>query len=166
MLKIILIYKHLISLPVRQALEPAFVIRYYLSVTNKWTLGQRHIRVLVHFEEFESAESIERCMWLWWETDYVSSYDMWWCPQLHLDRPVYSNPYWCQLCQTLGGVYLTVTIEGSMKNVNYQVRGLWRGRWRSSDLWAVTSESRPGRDDSSRDWRCAGLTLVTHESWH
>ena len=63
----------------------------------KWTLGQRHRWALVHLEEFESAESAERTlsghdenvevlpyrfMWLWGETDYVSSYDMCWlCPQ-------------------------------------------------------------------------------------
>ena len=36
-------------------------------------------------------------------------------PQLHVDRPGYSNNCWCQLCQTLGGIYLTVTIEDTMK---------------------------------------------------
>ena len=96
----------------------------------KWTFGQRHRRALVHLEELESAESAERtlsgydenvealpyrCMWLWGETDYVSSYDMWWCPQLHVDRPGFSNPCRCQLCQTLGGINLTVDIEDSMK---------------------------------------------------
>ena len=54
-------------------------------------------------------------MWLWVETDYVSSYDMWGCPQLNMDRPVYASPCRCQLCQTLGGIYLTVNIEDSMK---------------------------------------------------
>ena len=54
----------------------------------KWTFGQRHRRALVHLEELESAERAERtlsgyyenvealpyrCMWLWGETDYVSS---------------------------------------------------------------------------------------------
>ena len=58
---------------------------------------------------------IYRCMWLWGETDYVSSYDMWWCLQLHVDRPGYSNPCRCQLSQALGGIYLTVTIEESKK---------------------------------------------------
>ena len=97
----------------------------------KRTFGQRHRRALVHLEELESAESAERtlsgydenvealpyrCMWLWGETDYVSSYDMWWCPQLHVDRPGFSNPCRCQLCQTLGGINLTVDIEDSTKN--------------------------------------------------
>ena len=54
-------------------------------------------------------------MWLWGETDYVSSYDMWWCPQLHVDRPGFTNP--CQLCQTLGGINLRVDIEDSMMMV-------------------------------------------------
>ena len=85
---------------------------------------------LLHLEEFESAESAERtmsghdenvealsyrCMWLWGETDYVSSYDMCWCPRLHVDRPGYSNHRQSQLCQTLGGIYQTVTIDDSMK---------------------------------------------------
>ena len=97
---------------------------------SKWTFGQRHRRALVHLEELESAESAKRtlsgydenvealpyrCMWLWGETDYVSSYDMWWCPQLHVDRPGFSNPCRCQLCQTLGGINLTVDIEYSTK---------------------------------------------------
>ena len=75
-----------------------------------------------HLKEFESAERAERtlsghdenvealpyiCVWLWGETDYVSSYDMGWCPQLHVGRPSYSNPCWRQLCQTLGGIYMT-----------------------------------------------------------
>ena len=41
---------------------------------------------------------------------------MWWCPQLHVDRLGCSNPCRCQLCyKTLGGIYLTVAIEDSMK---------------------------------------------------
>ena len=98
----------------------------------KWTFGQRHRRALVHLEELESAESAERtlsgydenvealpyrCMWLCGETDYVSSYDMWWFPQLHVDRPGFSNPCRCQLCQTLGGINLTVDIEDSTKKI-------------------------------------------------
>ena len=68
----------------------------------------------------ENVEALSyKCMWLWGETDYVSSYDMWWCPQLHLDRPGCSNPCRCQLCQTLGGIYLTVDIEDSMKKILY-----------------------------------------------
>ena len=54
---------------------------------------------LVHLNEFESAERAERtlsghdesvealscrCMWMWGETDYVSSYYMWWWRQLYL----------------------------------------------------------------------------------
>ena len=31
-----------------------------------------------------------------------------------MDRPGYANPCRCQLCQTLGGIYLTVIIEYSM----------------------------------------------------
>ena len=46
------------------------------------------------------------------ETDYVSYYAMWSCPQLHL---AIQNPCRCQLYQTLGGIYLTVTIQDSMK---------------------------------------------------
>ena len=30
-------------------------------------------------------------LWLWWETDYISSYDIWWCLQLHVDIPGYPN---------------------------------------------------------------------------
>ena len=37
-------------------------------------------------------------------TVHVSPYDMWWCPELHVDRPGYANPWQCQLCQTLGGI--------------------------------------------------------------
>ena len=37
-------------------------------------------------------------------------------PQLHVDRPGYANFRRCQLWQTLGGLYLTVVIEDSMKN--------------------------------------------------
>ena len=33
----------------------------------------------------------------------------------YVDRPGYSNPYRCQLCQTLGIIDLTVTIEDSIK---------------------------------------------------
>ena len=29
----------------------------------------------------------------------------------HVDRPGYANPWRCQLCQTLGGIYLTASIE-------------------------------------------------------
>ena len=41
---------------------------------------------------------------------------MWWCPQLHVDRPGYSNLCRRQLCQTPGVIYLTVTIEDSIKS--------------------------------------------------
>ena len=99
----------------------------------KWTLGQRYRWALVHVEEIESTESADRmmsgnnengealsyrCMWLWGETDYVSSYDMWWCPQLHVDVPGYSNPCRFQLCQTLRGIYLTVTIGTRWRRPN------------------------------------------------
>ena len=76
----------------------------------KLTLSQRHRRVLVHLEEFESLRVEKgRCqamvqigsyikqMWLWGETDYVSYYDMWWCPELNVYRPGYPNPCRCQL---------------------------------------------------------------------
>ena len=38
-------------------------------------------------------------------------------PQLHVDRPGFSNPCRCQLCQTLGGINLTVDIEDSTKKI-------------------------------------------------
>ena len=62
-----------------------------------------------------------RCMWLWGETYYGSSYDMCWCPQMHADRRGYANPCQCQLCQTLGGICLTVTIEDSVKKKNAHI---------------------------------------------
>ena len=40
-------------------------------------------------------------------------------PQLHVDRPGFSNPCRCQLCQTLGGINLTVDIEDSTKKNNF-----------------------------------------------
>ena len=47
--------------------------------------------------------------------------------QLHISRPGYPNPCGYQLCQTLGGVYLTGAIEDSMKNgaCVYQLRQLY-----------------------------------------
>ena len=36
-----------------------------------------------------------------------------------MDRPGYSNPRRFQLCQTLVGIYLTVTIEDSKKKIDY-----------------------------------------------
>ena len=93
------------------------------GVTEGSSLGQWHRWALVHLEEFESAESAaERTMSGHEENEetisnrctcdcgerqtIVSSYDMWWCPQLHVDRPGYPNPCRCQLWQTLGGIYL------------------------------------------------------------
>ena len=29
------------------------------------------------------------------------------CVEAHMGRTGYSNPCWCQLCQTLGGIYMT-----------------------------------------------------------
>ena len=93
----------------------------------KWTLGQRHRWALVHLElrvqkgrcrammKMWKLALSNRCMWLWEETDYVSSYDIWWCPQLHVDWRGYPNPCRCQLYQTLGGIYLTAAIEDSTK---------------------------------------------------
>ena len=42
------------------------------------------------------------------------------CPQLHVDRPGYSNPCRYQLCQTLGGIYLTVTIDDSKRKTHHK----------------------------------------------
>ena len=62
----------------------------------KWTFGQRHRRALVHLEEFESAESAERTLSGYDENvEALPSYDMWWCPQLHVDIPGFSNPCRC-----------------------------------------------------------------------
>ena len=47
----------------------------------------------------------------------LRSYDMWECPQLHVDRPGYPTPCRCQLCKTLGRVYLKVAIEDSTKKI-------------------------------------------------
>ena len=60
-------------------------------------------------------------MWLWGETDYISYFDMCWCPQLRVDRSGYANHCRCQLCQTLGGIYLTVTIDDSMKKIIFVI---------------------------------------------
>ena len=38
-----------------------------------------------------------------------------------MDRPGYAKPCRCQLCQTLGGVYLKVAIEDSMKELMYRL---------------------------------------------
>ena len=35
-------------------------------------------------------------------------------PQLHVDRPGYTNSCRCQLCQPLGGIYPTINVEDSM----------------------------------------------------
>ena len=66
----------------------------------------------------ENVEALSyRCVWLWVETDYVSSYDVCWYPQLHVGRPGNPNPCRCHLCQiqTLGCVYLTGAIDDSTK---------------------------------------------------
>ena len=75
-------------------------------------LGPKFSQYVTFSDKYQYMYS---CMWLWGETDYVSSYDMWRCPQLHVDRPGCSNPCRCQLCQTVRGIYLTVNSEDSMK---------------------------------------------------
>ena len=59
-----------------------------------------------------------------WKLSHTSSYDIWWCPQLHVDRPGYANPCRCQLCQNTGR---------NISNSNY--RGL--------DEEEVTLDCRP-----------------------
>ena len=51
------------------------------------------------------------------ETDYVSSYDMCLCPQLHVGGTGYSNPCWHQLCQHWEES-IWQSIEDSMKKKN------------------------------------------------
>ena len=90
----------------------------------KWTLGQRNRWALVHLEESESAESAERTMSGHDENVEALSYRPCDCGERqtmsHLMTCVHApnctwtdlaNPRRRQLCQTLGGIYLTVNIE-------------------------------------------------------
>ena len=125
----------------------------------------------------ENVEAFSyRCLWLWGETDYVSSYDIWWCPQLfHVGRPRYPNPCWCQLCQTLGGVYLIEAIEYSTKKwlngaANFQnssrcFLNMRRFVGRSSNVilynWQhlLCQDARFSRTDSSSQCSTSGIDL-------
>ena len=66
--------------------------------------------------------------------------------QLHVDRPGYPKPCLYQLCQTLGGVYLTVAIEDSTKKNKYIISStLWgrdEGRVRKRRYEDVSQERR------------------------
>ena len=52
-----------------------------------------------------SCQGMELCIILWHVV----------MPQLHVDRPGYTNLRRCELGQTLGGIYIIVTMEDSMK---------------------------------------------------
>ena len=96
----------------------------------KWTLSQRHRRVLVHLEEFESAEGTERTMsghdanWKLSQTDVTVRIDILCIILWHVIMPrIARGQTWLSQplpvsttgCQTLGGIYLTAAIEDSTK---------------------------------------------------
>ena len=47
---------------------------------------------------------------------------MWCCPQLHVHRPGYADPCRCQLCQTLGGIYLNSNYRGLDEEAEFPSR--------------------------------------------
>ena len=64
----------------------------------------------------------------------------------YVDRPGYSNPYRCQLCQTLGRIDLTVTIEDSIKRRDLSIM-------MSSCVKLLTTIE--GRTTQCARWKCS-----------
>ena len=84
---------------------------------------------------------------------------MWWCPQLHVDIPGYVNPFRGQLCQTLGGIDLTVTIDDSIKKIP-------KTRWKDGCQLDLKSAWLRAREETDRAmWRMKIISHTGDPTW-